>query len=219
MSPQQLRIIEEDQDLIICCKPAGIPVQSPRMGQPDMESLLKNYRTLRGERPEIYVVHRLDQPVEGVMVFAKNQKAAAGLTRQFRERTVDKIYHAVVEGTPCPPKGRLTDYLLRDGRTNTSRVVSRDTPGARQASLTYRVLEQEDGSGQEQSLVEIHLETGRHHQIRVQMAHSGHPLVGDKKYNPHCGEGYLPVRLRSVQLAFRHPATGLKKEYKYPNEP
>ncbi len=223
----QLEIMEEDNDIIVCCKPAGIPVQSARAGQQDMESLLKNHRAARGEPPELHVVHRLDQPVAGVMVFAKNPVAAAGLAKQFREKTVDKVYHALVEGVPKPPEGRLTNYLLRDGKTNTSRVVSLDTPGAKQAVLRYRVLEQRagievpGGSGESpvQSLVEVYLDTGRHHQIRVQLAHAGHPLIGDKKYNPACGEGYLPVQLCSVQLSFVHPQTGQKKEYKYPNVP
>lgn len=217
MASYQLEIIEEDKDIIVCCKPAGIPVQSARAGQQDMESLLKNHRAARGEPPEIHVVHRLDQPVAGVMVFAKNPKAAAGLSKQFREKTVDKVYHALVEGVPNPPEGQLEDYLLRDGKTNTSRVVAQDTKGAKQAILCYRVLEQQDS--QRQSLVEVYLKTGRHHQIRVQMAHAGHPLVGDKKYNPGCGQGYLPVQLCSVRLSFVHPQTGQKKEYKYPNNP
>lgn len=227
MTPHQLKIIDEDKDIVVCWKPTGIPVQTARSGLQDMESLLKNYRALQGEKPEIYVVHRLDQPVEGVMVFAKNQRAAAGLARQFREKTVDKVYHALVEGRPDPAQGRLEDWLLRDGRTNTSRVVSPHTQGAKRAALRYRVLEEKnrpvDGaqevSAPGQSLVEIHLETGRHHQIRVQMAHAGYPLVGDKKYHPNCADGYLPIQLCSVCLVFSHPVTGRKKEYKYPNEP
>lgn len=228
MTLRQLQIMEEDRDIIVCCKPAGIPVQTARAGQQDMESLLKNHRVRLGEPPEIYVVHRLDQPVAGVMVFAKNRRAAEALGKQFREKTVDKVYHAWVEGRPKPREGRLTDYLLRDGKTNTSRVVSSDVKGARRAVLRYRVLEQQDGPAEGpredsdrpgQSLVEIRLETGRHHQIRVQLAHAGHPLVGDRKYNPNCGEEYLPIRLCSVQLAFVHPTDNLKREYKYPNEP
>lgn len=222
MTPHQLKIIEEDNHIIVCCKPAGIPVQSAKAAQQDMESLLKNYRSSRGEKPQIHVVHRLDQPVEGVMVFAKNRKAAESLSRQFREKTVDKVYHALVEGVPDPAEGVLTDFLLRDGRTNVSRVVPEDTPGAKRAVLSYRILEQPGGEtapAPGQSLLEIHLETGRHHQIRVQLAHAGHPLVGDKKYNPHCESGYLPIKLCSVQLAFLHPATGEKKEYLYQNEP
>jgi 23S rRNA pseudouridine1911/1915/1917 synthase len=207
----QIEILKEDNDILVCRKPAGIPVQTAKMGQQDMISLLKNHRATEREIPEIYVVHRLDQPVEGVMVFAKNPRAAAALSRQIQGKTVDKYYRALVEGVPDPAEGRLEDYLLRDGKTNTSRVVSSKTDGAKKADLSYRVLEiREDRSV---SLLEIRLETGRHHQIRVQMAHAGHPLVGDKKYNPGCTSEYLPIGLSSVRIAFCHPTTGRRLEY------
>lgn len=222
-----LEIIQEDNDIIVCRKPAGIPVQTARPGQQDMVSLLKNYCAGKKEAPEIYVVHRLDQPVEGVMVFAKNQKAASSLSRQIQQKNVDKHYFAVVEGVPKPPERKLEDYLLRDGRNNTSRVVAAGTKGAKKAVLQYKVLKAEAWADQREkranaqlpelqrarSLVEIHLETGRHHQIRVQMAQAGYPLVGDKKYNPNCQSGYLPIGLCSVRLAFCHPATGRRMEF------
>ena len=213
MSPS-IKIIEEDRDILVCHKPAGIPVQTARTGQQDMVSLLKNYRASKKEPPEIYVVHRLDQPVEGVMVFAKNRKAAAALGRQIQGKTVDKYYQALVEGVPEPEEGRLEDYLLRDGKTNTSSVVPAGTKDARKAVLTYRVLKTEQEGQSERSLLEIQLETGRHHQIRVQLAHAGHPLVGDKKYNPGCQSGYLPIALCSTRLCFDHPATGKRMEFK-----
>lgn len=239
MSPQ-IEILKEDNAILVCRKPAGIPVQTAKPGQQDMISLLKNYRAAKREAPEIYAVHRLDQPVEGIMVFAKNQRAAAALSRQIQGKTVDKYYHALVEGVPDPPKGRLEDYLLRDGKTNTSKVVVSGTKGAKKAVLAYRVLEvrnegeaettertqdegeresteeirnSEGGSGRPVSLLEIQLETGRHHQIRVQLAHAGHPLVGDKKYNPDCPAGYRPIALCSVRLAFDHPVTGERMSF------
>lgn len=234
----QIEILKEDNDILVCRKPAGIPVQTAKMGQQDMVSLLKNHRAAERETPEIYVVHRLDQPVEGVMVFAKNPRAAAALSRQIQGKTVDKYYRALVEGVPDPAEGHLEDYLLRDGKTNTSRVVTSKTDGAKKADLSYRVLEiREEEHGESAgrlpgelpggtegvdsegrisrsvSLVEIQLETGRHHQIRVQMAHAGHPLVGDKKYNPGCTSEYLPIGLSSVRIAFCHPTTGRRLEY------
>ncbi len=231
----QIEILKEDNDILVCRKPAGIPVQTAKMGQQDMISLLKNHRATEREIPEIYVVHRLDQPVEGVMVFAKNPRAAAALSRQIQGKTVDKYYRALVEGVPDPAEGRLEDYLLRDGKTNTSRVVTSKTAGAKKADLSYRVLEiREEEQGESTgrlpggtediravegsarrivSLLEIRLETGRHHQIRVQMAHAGHPLVGDKKYNPGCTSEYLPIGLSSVRIAFCHPTTGRRLEY------
>lgn len=197
-------IIYEDQEILVCRKPAGIPVQTAKRGQQDMVSLLKNYRAGQKEEPQIYVLHRLDQPVEGIMVFAKEKKAAASLSRQIQQKTVDKYYYALVEGVLDPPEGTLTDYLLRDGRSNTSRVVPAGTKGAKEAVLSYKVKQ----TAQNKSLVEIRLETGRHHQIRVQMAEAGHPLAGDKKYNPNCTDGYLPIGLCSVKLSFRHPSAG-----------
>lgn len=204
-----LEMLQEDEHILVCRKPAGIPVQSARLGQQDMVSILKNYRNDKKEAPEIYLVHRLDQPVEGLMVFAKNQKAAAALSGQFRDKCVDKRYLAVVEGMLEPAQGRLENYLLRDGRNNISQVVPKGTKGAKRAALRYQVLE----ARPEVSLVEILLETGRHHQIRVQMANSGHPLSGDKKYNPGCKKGYLPIGLCSVGLAFWHPVSGKKLEF------
>ena len=219
--PGAPEILYEDHALLVCRKPAGIPVQTAKPGQQDMESLLKNYRAGRGEAPELYVVHRLDQPVEGLMVFAKTQKAAASLSRQIQQKNVDKYYRAVVEGIPKPRQGTLEDFLLRDGKTNTSRVVPQGTKGAKKAVLRYRVVESRSAGLREKggeaqgpvSLLEIQLETGRHHQIRVQLAHAGHPLVGDKKYNAWCQSGYLPIGLCSVHLAFEHPVTGKRMEF------
>lgn len=233
-----IEIIQEDKDILICYKPSGIPVQTAKFGQLDMVSWLKNYRVGKKEVPEIYIVHRLDQPVEGIMVFAKNQKAASSLSKQIQQKNVDKYYYAVVEGIPSPTQGTLENYLLRDGKRNTSKVVSPETKGAKKAILHYKVLKSnitngkvlsEDGMESSlieqrlmaeenlvenrNSLVEIHLETGRHHQIRVQMAAAGYPLVGDKKYNSNTANGYLPIGLCSAKLAFHHPITGKTMEF------
>ena len=175
----QPAIIYEDEDIIVCKKPAGVATQTRRIGQADMESLLKNYRASKGELPYIGVVHRLDQPVEGVMVFAKNKEAAADLSRQIKTKLADKYYYAMTDGVPEKKKGTLEDELLQNGKTNTSEVVERGTPQAKHASLSYEVVEQ-DGK---HAVLRIKLDTGRHHQIRVQLAHAGMPIVGDKKYN------------------------------------
>lgn len=206
---EELRVIYEDEAVVVCHKLPGIPVQTQRAGQQDMVSLLRNYYTGKKENNQIFVVHRLDQPVEGVMVFARTKDAAAKLSRQVQERSMDKQYFAVVEGRMEKDCGVLENFLLRDGKTNTSRVVTEGTPGAKKARLFYKVKKETDRA----SLVQIQLETGRHHQIRVQMAHVGHPLVGDKKYNPHCPPGYQPVGLCSVKTAFVHPSTGKRMEF------
>ena len=114
-----INILYEDEEVIVCEKPAGVAAQTRRLGQADMESLLKNYRAGKGEQPYIGVVHRLDQPVRGVMVFAKTKEAAADLSRQVQTKMADKFYYAVTDGVPEQKKGTLEDYLLRDGKTNT----------------------------------------------------------------------------------------------------
>ena len=198
-----LSILYEDEDLLVCRKPAGVAVQTKKLGQADMESLLKNYRAGKGESPYIGVVHRLDQPVEGVMVFAKTKEVAADLSRQIVAKVADKYYYAMTDGVPPQKKGILEDYLLRNGKSNASEVVDKGTPEAKRAVLSYEVLE-ENGKN---AVLNIKLETGRHHQIRVQLSHAGFAIVGDKKYNfkeniTPSGEGLC---LCSYRIGFRHP--------------
>ncbi len=201
-----LNILYEDSSVLVCVKPAGLPVQTAAPGRMDLVSKLKNYRVQKGESPYIGLIHRLDQPVRGVMLFAKTKKAAAALSRQVSSRQIGKEYLAVVCGT-LPLNGELHDYLLRDGKTNTSRVVPENTPGAKEALLSYRVLRTDSKTGR--SLVHIYLHTGRHHQIRVQFAHAGFPLYADTKYGqPLPGGVYCPVALCSFKIRFTHPDSG-----------
>ena len=178
-------IIYEDQDIIVCHKMPGIPVQTARTSQSDMVSMLRNYFADKKESSDVFIIRRLDQPVEGIMVFARNRQAAAILSRQVQEKTVKKEYLALAEGIFSESSGILEDWLLRDGKTNTSQVVSKNTKGAKSARLFYgvqRVFHETPYSKGPVSLLNIRLDTGRHHQIRVQMAHAGHPLLGDKQY-------------------------------------
>ena len=197
-------IIFEDKDILVCHKAAGIAVQNARIGAADMESFLKNYLALKNTEtvPYLGVVHRLDQPVEGVLVFAKNKKAAAGLTRQITTGNIVKEYLAVTDRMSEKRQGRLEDYLIKNGRTNTSEVVTSKTSGAKKAVLDYEVIHQisdERTESGKRILIKIHLETGRHH-------------LGDRKYNP--GEiSQLPLGLCSCHLIFRHPITGKKMEF------
>lgn len=225
-------IIYEDKDLLICHKMPGIPVQSANVGRQDMVSLLQNYLAKKGENNDIFLVHRLDQPVEGIMAFARTKKAAAAFSQQLQKKHMDKQYLALVEGTFPEATGKLEDYLLRDGKSNTSRTVPPHHKGAKFAKLYYRAeksitetnelaafwkrvtpAEKENIQHPPLTYLSIHLETGRHHQIRVQMAHAGHPLVGDKKYNPNSPSGYLPIGLCSAHLSFNHPTTGKRMEF------
>lgn len=203
-------IIYEDREIIVCHKMPGIPVQTGKIGQMDLISMLRNYLAGKGEMPEIFLVHRLDQPVEGIMVFAKTKSAAADLSRQIQEKAVEKKYLALAEGIFAEKTGTLENYLLRDGKSNTSKAVPKGTKGAKLARLSYKVQRELEGNI---SLVKICLETGRHHQIRVQMAQAGHPLIGDKKYNKNCPREYMPVGLCSISTSFCHPSTGQRMKF------
>lgn len=209
MRVKKPEIIFEDQDMLVCRKPAGIAVQTSKAGQQDMVSILKNYRASKKEDVYIGTVHRLDQPVEGVMVFAKTKTAAAKLSKQVADKQADKYYLAVTEGRFEQTAGTLEHDLVRDGRTNLSHVAAPGERGAKHAKLTYQVLAYD--AGMDESLVKIKLDTGRHHQIRVQMATVGHPLIGDRKYNPKADQGN--VALCSCKIAVEHPATGEKMEF------
>ena len=200
-----INILYEDEEVIVCEKPAGVAAQTKRLGQADMESLLKNYRAGKGEQPYIGVVHRLDQPVRGVMVFAKTKEAAADLSRQVQTKMADKFYYAVTDGVPEQKKGTLEDYLLRDGKTNTSKVVSKSTEGAKAARLNYEVTAQNKTN----AVLRIRLDTGRHHQIRVQLSHAGLPICGDAKY----GKAGGPLCLCAYKVIFSHPRTGNRMEF------
>lgn len=206
-------ILYEDKDILVCHKPAGFPVQSKKLSSQDMETSLKNYRARKGEEPYIAVIHRLDQPVEGVLVFGKTRKAAAQLSAQVNDGRMQKYYLAVTSKIPPEREGRLEDELVKDQRTNTSRVVKEKTPQSKKAVLEYQVLREEEG----RALVEIHLLTGRHHQIRVQMAHAGIPLLGDTKYNKEAGkdseEKWQHTALCASRLSFIHPSTKKKMEF------
>lgn len=198
-------ILYEDKEILVCRKAAGIAVQSARLGEKDLVSILNNHlaeqaklcgTSRNGAKKKaaggtgfepIRVVHRLDQPVEGVLVFAKTKKAAAGLSKQVTDGTMKKTYQAVCCVTE---KGRkwmedsaewntLTDYLVKDARTNTSSVTEKGRKEAKEARLSFRIVVR----CRDLALAEIVLDTGRHHQIRVQMAHAGLPLYGDVKYN------------------------------------
>ncbi len=207
-------ILYEDDVILVCRKPAGTAVQTRSLTQPDMESLLKNYCKSRGADggpSGIFVVHRLDQPVEGVMVFARTKEAAASLSRQFSDRRADKFYYAMTDGIPQVRKGRLEDELLRDAAANLSRVVPRGTAGAKHAELFYEVVE----TGNGRAVLRIRLETGRHHQIRVQLAHAGWPVAGDRKYNfkEHICPSLPHLALCSYKIGIRHPVTHRKLEF------
>lgn len=175
-----MKILLEDRDQIVVHKPAGVATQTARLGEKDLVSEVKNHisREQGNTNPYVALINRLDQPVEGIVMFAKNAKAAAALTSQLQNGVMQKYYYAAVFGHMDMPKGRLTDYLEKDSRSNLSKVASGESPTAKKAVLDYEVL----ATVGKIQFVKIHLLTGRHHQIRVQFSYKGHPLIGDTKY-------------------------------------
>ena len=209
-------IVYEDDFLLVVHKPVGIATETARIGQADLVSELKNYRKKKGEDTYVGVVHRLDQPVEGLLVFAKDGETANKLSDELQNGTLTKRYVVLTSGVPQTSEGELTDYLLKDGRTNLSRVVPEGEKGAKKAALFWKLL-QHDGAV---SLLEIELYTGRHHQIRVQMSHAGMSLLGDYKYaDAQIVRISEQMRVKEValcacQLSFRHPRTGKRMDFK-----
>ena len=209
-----LNILFEDDHVLVVKKDAGIPVQAGKMRIMDLQGLIKNElyrRNRKGGEPYLGLIHRLDQPVEGVMVFAKTPFAAGALSEQVTDGRMKKQYLALLCGKPSEDSGKLVDYLIKDGRTNTSSVVKEQNKDAKRAELNYQVLKRYE----EMTLVEVELITGRHHQIRVQMANAGWPLYGDTKYNPQFQEvtEHVQTALCAYKLSFVHPKTKKVMEF------
>lgn len=215
-----IKVLYEDKDIIVAVKPAGVESQSARRFAPDMVSEIKKHLVINrlctpGTEPYVAVIHRLDKPVSGVMVYAKSKKAAAALSEQVKSHKMEKIYEAVVCGKLVENVDNFVDYLKKSVDGNYSQVVEKGITDAKRAELSYEVkeiLETEEGT---LTLVKIRLKTGRHHQIRVQFAAHGAPLYGDGKYNPKFAEGgkTAPLALCAVTLAFFHPVTGKRMEF------
>ena len=203
---QNLKVIYEDNHIIVVGKIPNIPSQSDKTGDMDMLTLVKQYLKEKYQKPgNVYVglIHRLDRPVGGVMIFAKTSKAASRLSNQVREKVFQKVYLAVVDGKPEKDKGILEDYLYKDERNNMSRGVHENKKNAKYAKLEYEVLYYHQLKNL--SLVKVHLYTGRHHQIRVQLANNGHSIFGDNKYGTR-GKG-KQIALWAYQLTIEHPIT------------
>ena len=197
------------------CKPQGVPSQPDESGDKDMLSMVKEYIKEKYNKPgNVFVglVHRLDRPTGGVMVFAKNSKSASRLCEQIKTGEFDKTYFAVVNGTMPNAAGKLVNYLKKDERENKVSIVPKLESGAKRAELDYKVLARTD----KYSLLKIKLYSGRGHQIRVQLANAKCPIVGDNKYGK--GEQVL-LNLFAVELGFVHPVSKQKMVFRaYPPE-
>ncbi len=198
-------ILHEDNSILVVVKPQNIPSQADKSGDADLLTLLKQYIKEKYNKPgNVYLglVHRLDRPTGGVMVFAKNSKAAERLSRQIVDGDMTKQYLAAVVGTPREKKGTLVNYLKKNALTNNVYVATFGDHGAKRAELSYNVLETQDGI----SLVKVQLGTGRSHQIRVQFSAINCPVFGDMRYGGNITKG-CNLALWAYRLEFDHPVT------------
>lgn len=208
-----LDLLYEDKEIIVVKKPAGMESQSSSSFMPDMVSEIKKHIHMgypQSGEPYVGVIHRLDKPVGGVMVYGKTKKAAAVLSEQVRSRKMRKVYKAVVCGKIVDNVENFVDYLLKDSGNNVSKIVEKGTIGAKRAELRYLVAGRIE-EPEPLTLVEVELSTGRHHQIRVQFAGHGLPLWGDNKYNPEFAGGKRRgenLALWAWKLSFIHPSSG-----------
>ncbi|GCD80805.1 RluA family pseudouridine synthase [Schleiferia thermophila] len=204
------RIRYEDNHLIILDKLHGELVQGDKTGDTCLADFVKNYLKITKNKPGnvfLGVTHRLDRPTSGLVIFTKTSKALARINQMFKDRKVTKIYRALVEGS-LPPGVEITlqNYLSKNEKTNKSAVVEANHPSAKPAKLILQTVEEY----RNYSLVEIQLFTGRHHQIRCQLAHIGHPVKGDVKYGARRPNRDGSISLLAYKLLFPHPITKLQ---------
>jgi len=204
-------ILFEDNHLLVVDKPAGLLSQEDHTGRPDLLNLCKEYIKERYNKPGnvfLGLLHRLDRPVSGVMVFAKTSKAASRISEQIRSRKVKKSYLAVLDGDP-PPNGVLEHHLLKNHKSNITEVIPSPRKQSKLAKLSFNTIGRTDGM----ALVEINLETGRAHQIRVQFAEIGSPVHGDKRYGR---ASKTPIALHAHKFRLTHPTLKESQEFVSP---
>lgn len=215
---EELNVAYEDNHVIVVVKPQNIPTQEDESKDKDLLTMVKEYIKEKENKPgNVYVglVHRLDRPTGGVMVFAKTSKAASRLAEQMKNGEFQKKYLTVVNGKPREKRSKLVNFLQKNARTNTVQVVPELTTNAKRAELDYEVLDVKE----KVSLVKIDLHTGRSHQIRVQMKHIGCPVYGDVKYGGDILAKGHNLALWSYELRFVHPTTKENMTFKvYPPE-
>lgn len=205
-------IIYEDKNILAVYKRAGLATQTSKLGEKDLVSEVLNYIKAKNPKKAPYagLINRLDQPVEGIVLFGLDKNTTASLTEQLQAGGIDKHYYAAVHGIPSKENALVVDYMCKDSRSNLSRICEADETGAQKAILEYKLV----GTKEDISLLDIHLITGRHHQIRVQLAGAKLPLLGDRKYAPDETEArseelsIRTVALCSYSLKFTHPQSG-----------
>lgn len=201
-----IRILFEDNHLIAVHKQSGQPVQ-PEEGKPtSVEEQVKHYIKVSKQKPgDVFlgVIHRLDMPVSGIVLFAKTSKALVRMNEAFKHRDVEKIYTAIVNGIPSPSKAFITHYLVRDDSRRMTKAFDKEVKGSQRAQLEYEVV----GMQGKNAKVKITLHTGRKHQIRAQLSKIGFPIMGDVKYNAPKPIQNGGIALCATRLAFTHPVT------------
>ena len=210
---EDLKVIYEDNHIIVVEKPVNIPSQGDKTGDVDMLTIIKEYLKEKYNKPgNVYLglIHRLDRPVGGVMVFAKTSKSAARLSEQVRDKVFKKQYLVIANGKFDKETGVLSDYLLKNERKNMSRVVPEGTKNSKYAELDYEILKYDEELNL--SVLKINLHTGRHHQIRVQLSSRNHSIYGDQKYG---GRGHgKQICLWAYELTINHPITKEEMTFK-----
>ena len=199
-------VIYEDNHIIIVSKWVGEIVQGDKTGDTPLSETVKSYIKERYHKPgDVFlgVVHRLDRPVSGVVLFARTSKALSRLSEMFRTRGVRKTYWAIVANRPPQTEGTLTHWLTRNEKTNTARAYDREVPGSKQAILDYRLI----ARSERYYLLEVDLHTGRHHQIRCQLAKMGCPIKGDLKYGAPRSNPDGGISLHARRIQFEHPVS------------
>ena len=215
MARPKLEILHEDNHLLVVNKPAGLPTQGVAEGVASVVTAAKAYLKQKYTKPGnvfLGVVSRLDSTVSGVLVLARTSKAAARLTEQFRSGTAEKTYWALVEQPPNPAEGELSHWVLKDDHLMRMTIVPRRTAGAQQARLSFRTLKQD----RQRTLLEVRLHTGRKHQIRLQLASIGAPVIGDRKYGSRTPFAEGAIALHSARLAIEHPTTRERLQFEAP---
>ncbi len=188
-------VLHEDNEILVVNKPAGIPSQPDKSGTPSLLEILSE------NRPDLFVIHRLDQRVSGIIVFAKTEASASQLSKDFQTRDVTKKYRAVVSNQPKEKEGKLTHWLLKDTKKNLSKAFEKEVKNSQKAELKYEIVK----SSERYNLLEIELFSGRFHQIRSQLSAIGCPILGDLKYGFKRSSPDGSIFLQSYSLSFNHP--------------
>ncbi len=210
-----MQVIYEDNHIIIVSKEAGEIVQGDKTGDPPLSDVVAAYLKEKYSKPGnvfVGVTHRLDRPVSGIVVFAKTSKALSRMNAVFREGKVDKRYLAIVKNKPMSNEDELTGWIVRNEKQNRSYVYDHEMPGSKKAVLRYRVI----GASDRYWLIEVELETGRHHQIRCQLASIGSPIKGDLKYGAERSNPDGSISLHAYSITFEHPVSHIKINAKAP---